>query len=311
MKATLKSSIYFCLPILIILLVAHFFHTLFLSDTLDRYRQIVRNLPKKNVEIIIVGDSHAHDALRNEILPENMYNLSYPGESVKEMYLKAKYALDHSKDIETIIIPLDYHLFTTYRLKMSNKAHSLSYSDYKDYNFIYGDDVSAFEHWAKKQFPLLSMQERSELLKKTTLWLKGSLQTKNKTSEISWLELSENEKYKKIRKRANWQFIGNFEEPTLMQSYESLIELAQNAGKRVVLLTYPLTDEYISHLQANFELPHLDSIANRYPNATHLNYSALFKDHPNLFANEDHLNLEGSKAFVPLLLNTIDIQILD
>ena len=99
------------------------------------------NLKHKNFDGIIIGSSRGSLGMDpdSELLKANWYNASLPGISLKEMYYYIQHAKHNSTHLETIIIGLDYYLFSSsvreYRGDFSFQrldTNQTSYNNYKD-----------------------------------------------------------------------------------------------------------------------------------------------------------------------------------
>jgi hypothetical protein len=262
---------------------------------------------------VLLGDSHVLP-LKQEYLPDSVFNFSYHTESYADMYIKLQYLLRNDSRIDRLIIPVDYHCISTYRKWSNNKRLSIVYSSYSDYKDVY--NTSYFKYLYNKfgvYVPMLH-PSNSELLRKYYIrYWENKIRPKFRfnreeqkvhsysapvmsNKKIAWEERSLTEQTKNAEKRFESQFKSNYDE-SMQNALIKIVETCEECDIELIGIRFPLTELYYDMIaQKDFERQ--DSLFQALDFKIY-DYSQIYFGRDSLFRDQDHLNeQEGAKLFI-------------
>jgi len=284
---------------------------------LDHYRDIAAS-----VRVLILGDSHPA-YLHSEELPEGWHNLSFFSESAYEWYAKLYFALEHSPDLHTVVIPFDYHNFTSTAARSSNLRNVLRFLDSESAQDLLS--MGWFNFTKVKTgllFPLLNSSERatfqSVLIDDIYMFFINKIIDKKQPRQVSvdgnfnlinsdlttWDKYTPEERTARALERLEPQFRNGAANEDLINVFKKLIALCQSRGIRIIGVKYPLAEEYNS-LVHGFESGSTDKLYSTVKVGGVLDYSRTYEKSPELFRNQDHLNDAGNLKFTKRLVGDL------
>jgi hypothetical protein len=280
----------------------------YLGTEIREYTQEFKHV-QGSVQGVIVGDSHPHRSLKasraegeqHVALPPTLADISYESESLFEIYVKLQTLIAEGHKPQYLVMQVDDHIFSAYRLVTNNEQDALYIAPLPLYNAVYGRSVSELKKEAVMLYPLADLQNRNMtvLLLIENFFKRGEQRRAASESETVWVNHTAAERQRIGVERVASQFPANQPlSPKLIETYRNIIGLCRKEGIRVVGVRYPLSDEFRAAVQT-VDLSAAQRVFASAPPDTTLDYSALVLGHPELYFDSDHLNTAGSAQFVP------------
>lgn len=258
---------------------------------------------KNQIKMVSLGDSHVERGL--DMDRKDFFNFSIANEPVPLWYFKAKWLVKNAENLELLLLPMDYHIFSYYRT--ANIEHvTRQYKDYIDERVnpelgYYPDPGS------EEKFPLYSLQTNYApiVYRSVFEFAIGAFDrprlTRNGTSTRfgTFGEDSPEKRMADTRKRVDEHLYSRFlVHPEMVGYYEKIIELAKSKGIEVVLVRYPLSKEYLSLVteEAEAEFSKAVEFVESRHDVKILDYRRIFDGKQEFFKDHDHLNDEGAKS---------------
>ncbi len=253
------------------------------------------------IETIILADSHG-EVLKQDSLPDHIYNFSYGSDSYLDNRMKLSYARTHFKNLKNVIISVDEHEFLSYREKFNNNDKSLWYSDYEGYKewFPKTNRVNYLMSKFVQQYVPVASKKNSALVWQ---FLKGSLFERNsennatKTKPDRWCDIPNDKQLSLEENRVNYQFETMFNKG-LGETFIRILEDAKQDGLKTVGVKFPLTGRYKERLK-NYDFTEVQKVLSK-SGVKVLDFSDSIEDIC-LFKDQDHLNSVGSMILLGLM----------
>ena len=278
--------------VVIILVNAAYFSLVLSQKTFYKkeilYQQALSADPDRHFSALFFGDSHAFHAVNPEYIPDS-YNYASGAENYIKSYYKLRKVLEHENvSVDTIVLELDLHTFSTRLTDQTNLFNELElYSD-----FVSLAEVRHVRHeplpqlWREANIPVIGNgKEFGILLYQPAL---------SEVNSLGWLRNKGNFSLddKQAIALANYKDTFEGQERISNVSFDYFIktlELAEQHGVNIVFIQYPYTNEYKAALTAYniTEEGYYDFIFEQV-NETIDHYSVL--DYSHLFAEKDYLS---------------------
>lgn len=301
MKGFIRNTLKFLLFLLVIHLAASFlFNEIVYTNSYIVRKDNDFKQKMKDTEVLILGDSHPEAA----IMPERMesakvYNFASSGESYIQTYYKLRKIIDKMPQLRIVVLPFDPHSFSPKReTRFTNYRYWSQYIDFFGSADLYRKRELQEEWLIREVVPYFNGKEK--IIQSIKSHLENGLTPiedgyRPHTADFSYLD--KKERKARAENMIKYQ-IGNSKPVSgiLWRYFNMTIQLAKNKGIEVIIVSYPLTDEY---LQSVNERPNI-KITN-YPDPpgslVYFDYSGFFKGKTNLFHDPNHLNNKGAKIF--------------
>ncbi len=275
--------------------------------------------PTPAARVLVVGDSHPHNAWQAGPLPDSVADVSFGSESLRDVHLKLRTLLRRGVRPHTLVVAADDHVFARYREHTNNELALVLVPDVTaaDYNAVYGRTLSPLTKPVMAALPLLDVRRRSLLI---TLLIEhyrlrasgarrapgtGGAAPDNLKPKPSWATHLPAKRRHLTHERLATQVGARFESSALLQTtWADLLTLCRAHAIRVVAVRYPVSDEYRAGL-ARFDRRAVAATLRACPPDTLLDYQALYAGRADFFQDADHLNRAGSARFVPHLLTAL------
>lgn len=244
------------------------------------------------------GDSHV---ARGFDAQAPVVNLAYPSENIEKMAWKATRYLEQTRDIKTVLIQADPHLFSAYRMKGGLE-------DYPD----------AFSGEVHKGLLSLGVRYRPQMIALWQAYLRNGgritsqIETTPQGALLSPGNLAEwskaqTEQFTKHRIGLHAPDAG-FEMSGSAQHYKDMIDRFTDAGAKVCLVSFPTAPVYRDYLYAqdSVTLERWSAAKSffaglaEHPSIRFVDHSDYYDD-PALFRDPDHLNKRGATQYGPVL----------
>jgi hypothetical protein len=279
----------------------------------EAYLERIRPEEMATARVLILGDSHVRDALPDQELPSYVVNLAFGGDSIKEVYLKALYALEQAPQLHCVVLQCDYHVLSDYRLAANNRFMTFYFSEPDKINRLYaGTDLTPLKRRLFVTLPVLYGPNRAETVQVVLEDARrGTLFSTPRAEPAkigNWSLLEPSRRVQEAGDRVGRQFRRAPVAEELAELLAELMAVLEKKGIRVLCVRYPVTREYLEALQTQIDLDVVRGALDVGPPSLHLDYSSLYHERPELFHNQDHLNSNGAPLFARELLRAIAIE---
>lgn len=278
------------------------------NDVINKKEQMIVS-GNNDVKIISFGDSHVMYGMN--INNSDYFNLAIDSEPVPIWYFKLKWLLKNFSTIDTILLPLDYHIFSSYRTK------DVGYLTKQYAKYINEEVDNSLGYYPKpndaRKIKFYSLQVNySSIVHRTFLdYIFGRLNKPNLLQNGTlvkngrFLDLTSSERKKKAEKRTSALYKDRLINEGMVEYYDKIIKLAEENKIKVVLIRYPLSNEYLSFITFDLENKFDSLIKNiklKHNNIMILDYRNVFEKNQEMFNDSDHLNINGATRLGILFL---------
>lgn len=243
----------------------------------------------------LLSDSHGAN-LKSIPSEFEIFNFGFGGDNYIDMFLKTYYLANKLNGKDTILLTVDSHTLSVYREEHRNLSESIVYGDY-DLSLIDEETrkkVDLSHRYLFKYLPLLDVDFGRFYYQYLKSRISGDL-LKNNIGEFT-----HNEQLKKCETRYIEQF-GNKNKSVVVEQYlYKIIDLCKEKGIVLIGLKYPISNTYYQMIK-NDDYGAAKILEDN--GCPVINLETLYLDHDEYFADQDHLNREGAKAFCKKLSN--------
>jgi len=303
--------------------------SLFCLESLNRYFIVHKSKPyltwyefetqKREVKILLLGDSHFWRGVDAGKFKPNTFNLSIPNASYISSYYLLKQSIDDMPILKAVVIPVDLHSFSSYRLEDSTQSIFWDrFVDYHELSGVSGHPIIknplkltlVHDEFGKASF----INNIKESLRKIFQPEHASL---NKMLNQAYLGENPKEQTgqdEKARQKVNQQLEGfRAMDPVVLAYFEKILLLCKEKNIRVITVQMPLSDHYIRHAEKFISKNNISDLLNS-PDIKpylfkNLNHMELYAGRDDYFSwawrDGDHLNSEGKERFSELLASEL------
>jgi hypothetical protein len=269
----------------------------------DAEWQMYKNkLPNANLEYAILGDSHARNGA-NPLFINNSFNFAVGYEDYTETYYKIKKIMEKDRiKVKNFILELDTHTFSD---KMRTNMSLFSQLDYYS-KFV---SISKISRLTGKSRLSLFIQLKIPVIGKGKEMLFYFIFPNIPTIfNLGWTNYTES--FLDIDRTAS--AVNKYKEhfstkPVLIENrsfnyFKEILKIANENNVGIIIVEYPLSYEYDVELKKHnisreiFYDNIFKEINKINPNYLLLEYYDLFFEHPEYFADSDHLNAIGAEV---------------
>lgn len=300
MKRFFISTLYFLLAFSLLNIAFYFLcsRPIYFND----YNNVVKNVINERPSKLIIGDSRAQrlrtdtalidmDVLREK----RIGNIAYGSDNFSDMYLKLYYILDKNINLDTCLLEMDDHLFSSYRDRTNNYYRSFFFSDYNVFRRVY--NTGRFEYLVRKYiltfYPLIN-RNNSKIFRD---YIFPYLNEKMK-KESTWNDLTADERMVESERRAKQLFGNNMISKVQMNAFQKIVELCKENEIVLVGIKYPIDESFkSSENKIGFVAPtNLNTSVERI-----VDLESFFFNNLEYMANQDHINDKG----VSIVMDTL------
>ena len=247
----------------------------------------------------LLADSHGK-MLADFGAVHNLHNFSAAGDSYQDMERKLSYLIRSGVTIDTLYLSVDAHMLSPYRERANNLDRSYTYASFTDY-------------------PSTFMGLKDKLIRPSLPFFRGKMSKVVRTAVANgmrrlfgihapdskqvlhcWTELSEDERHRRARERAEKQFPTDNKSTILTQSLQAMVEQAHGVGITVIGIRFPITQTYAAMIAEQDYGAHRLLARQGIPI---IDLSSSITDN-RYFRDQDHLNEAGAKLAVDLLVSS-------
>ncbi|MBI4847226.1 MAG: DUF1574 family protein [Nitrospirae bacterium] len=268
--------------------------------------RIDRDFYRYDNKILMLGDSHSMTGLNSEIIGD-AFNFSSGGANYMKTYYKLKYILnDKPRRFKVLIIPFDLHSFASNRSDvLMDSYYWKKYVNYWELG-LRKKNLPAYltEYLRGNYFPYAGEFGNVYLYFKDGQQNVGKEKYRKviKGYMIDDENYSKKDKMKLARTRTEEHFKGTKSvDEDLVFYFNKIVSLASGHGIKIILIKFPITDEYYSiaseMMQVDKYNAQINSLVEGKPDMFLWDYQNFFFDKDYLFSDSDHLNTAGATEF--------------
>jgi hypothetical protein len=270
----------------------------------EYHAEVSAYFDRQGADAVFAGDSHVAQ-LDKDLLANDVYNIAWGGDSLREVYAKLRYLLSRGAPIHTLFLTADPHMFGDGRLQSSNRAFV------DGYLLLTASPYGLDKGWpsaALGTVPLFNDDFVQYLKKKISVSLKREPATEVRDDAQAWLALSDAEREKQAAATGigDHRGIGTHQEPFLW--FERISALARSRGVHIIAIQYPSHPAYIRGITAQSDALVNAELA-RLGITDVIDLRNAFSD-PSLFKDEDHVSRKGAITLLRLLSKRTGRQLL-
>lgn len=311
-----KLALFLC-GLALCLLAASVYFELRVRRNDDFYRQVAEfRQPDVQPRVLLVGDSRMAVDIDPRLLPPSVYNFSYPGETLRHLYLRIKFALESKPSIEYVVLGLEDVLFSDARAVLRDATRQMAFADLVDLTEIYPSSPRFLLRHAVLHFlPLVNAGQRRRAWEALLADLRALATGRQAEAAVRldcggglrflrrgrWQAMDTQRRSAVARSEVERLLGGSAANPAMHAVLDRILELARRHGVRVIGLRSPVSGSYLKAAYAYYDKSPL-SFLDRERLYGLLDYETLFAGRTRSFYNADHLNPQGAAAFTERLV---------
>jgi hypothetical protein len=300
----------------LLLIILHLFFWWLYADVLScdslqrKKAALFKTERNRQASIWIMGDSHPMMALNPAFIPGS-FNQGATSEYFFLTLLKLKAMLSESAPPGFLILPLDMHSFSAQgnALLLNHELDDVFWSQLVDpLEMRHSGLPSAWMRWylSARFFPYAGQYYRLVASLKKESYQLDSSGFVPAEEDFSTLSQANRQHTAETRFRAHFEKYPPLDS-LQMAAFSEIISLCNSKNIRLILLSYPISDEYRRCAENQLELKSVksltDSIKARH---CHLDFSRFFSGKPGFFSDPDHLNRRGAAVLSRRLNAALD-----
>jgi hypothetical protein len=264
---------------------------------------------KDQIQILFLGQSDMKDAIIPKAMPYPSYNFADRGENFVGTYFKLKHYIDKTPHLKMVVLPLNLNSFATAQLewvrgKQFPKYFSYGYINYEDFMELY--QLMGFKVVLKKMQSLLPFPDSKQM---KTFWQNLGNLVRSKPVERSEIhdgyikDSGDKVEEESARVAIPHRFRKKYKfDEGLLTYFEKILVLCHSRGIKVVTLSIPVTDYYITHAEKYVTRAALYERVVANPRFSpyiyrHIDNMDLYAKNHTLFKDVIHLNHKGAIIF--------------
>lgn len=286
----------------------------------DFFRQVAwfRDPTVKPV-VLFIGDSRMAMNLNPRRLPPGYYDFSYPGETLRHMYLRAKFALETKPSIRYLVLGLEDITLSEARARLREVNRQMLFADLVDLTEAYPASPRFLLRSATLHYlPLINASHRArtaEAFADDLRWvLTGEVPSTPKRLVCGGFQFSEEDHPWAELEREHWrakavahvdELLGTSNDvPEMREVFERLLALAEYHGVKVIGVRNPLSRTYIRAAR-DYDTASVRAFFENSPLHAMLDYENLYVDKPTYFVDADHLRTHAAARFTDRLVSDL------
>lgn len=274
--------------------------------------------PEVQPVVLFIGDSRMALNLDPELLPPGYYNWSYPGDTLRHMYLRASYALKTKPSIRYIVVGLEDLTLSAPRARLREAFNQMLFSDLVDLTEAYPPSArfllrSAVLH----HVPLINATYRRQLgeaLANDAGRLLTGRQPEERlrlycgtprfAQDYSWRELDEATRHAETRETVDNLLGAENDVPEMRELLVRFLQLAADHDVEIIGVRSPLSAPYRDAAK-KYDAESVKSFYRSMPVSALFDYEETYADRIDYFRDEDHLNSRGATVYTRRLVTDL------
>ncbi|MDX9859592.1 MAG: hypothetical protein RBS99_01625 [Rhodospirillales bacterium] len=316
MASLIRKFVLFFSGLALFMVAASVYFELRVRRTDDFYRQVAefRN-PDVQPSVLLVGDSRMAINVDPSRLPASVYNFSYPGESMRHLYLRVKFALETKPSIKHLVLGLEDVLFSDARAQLRDAVPQMAFSDLVDLAEVYPSSARfLLRHAVLHYLPLVNADQRRRTFDTLINDLRALITGRPAASAVEyscgglrfvregqWSKLDKEQRHALAWNTVERLFDGSTYSPEMRAVLMRILDLANRHGVRVIGLRNPVSGSY-AHAASRYSADPRHAFFDPKDLYAVLDYETALVTRPRDFQDADHLNARGSARFTERLL---------
>lgn len=266
------------------------------------------------IDILFLGDSHAKCGIDVQRIP-GAFNLGILGGQYHHVYHELDWALNSVRvRPKVIVLPVDTHSLAWQAARAEEPAYWARRLSYPAIAWEFGHSAylkrwfrGAWScYWGSGEAMLRWVVNRPLRDRPVDVRM-GFLPV-----EESWASKSAEERMNESASRVRFLHGDSAEfHPVEVEYFKKSAALGDRAGARIVLLRLPLSDEGAAAIEGTYARS-LGEISELIGNVdyTAIDLSGAIPGQPELFADSDHLNVQGAAVVTPLVAEALGVEMI-
>lgn len=322
MMSLLRKAAFFLAGLAGLLIVAAIYYELRVRQPDDFFRQVAWfSDPAVKPVVLLIGDSRMALNVDPRRLPPGFYNFSFPGDTLRHLYLRAKFALETKPSIRYLVIGIEDVNMSEARARLREVDRYLLFADLTDLTEVYPSSPrfllrNAVLHY----FPLVNATYRgltAEALVNDVRWtFTGHVPEPKEpralicggfefTQESGFPDTDGRDRNAQAAERVRELYGESLKVAEMGAVFRKIVMLANSYDVKVIAVRNPLSEPYLLTARQYDNGATLAAYGHSELHAT-LNYETLLADKMEYFFNLDHLNHRGSARFTERLVSDLE-----
>jgi hypothetical protein len=254
------------------------------------------------LRLLVVGDSHPRNAVDDALLPGAL-NLANGGESYVKTFYRLSWLLEQGdRPVGAVLLTLEPQAFDSWHADYYQPEYVYGrYVPFLEVGLRRGRPVQYLEWWIKAHVAPYAGEART-----LSEMVRGQRDFRDDLGAMKFSSAGPTEQWALARARADWHFQGHdYRDPLQQWAFEQTLARCASEGIRVILVSYPVSQEYWHFVEAMGPAQAMREIAGpilaAHPELVHLDYHDAFFGRNDLFHDPDHVNRAGRQRFTRLL----------
>lgn len=320
MKQLVRNTVLFLGGVAACLAVASAYFELRVRQNTDFFRQVewFRN-DDVQPEVLLVGDSRMAVNVDQQHLPPGFYNFSYPGETLRQIYLRVKFALETKPSIRYLVLGLEDVAFSDARARLRDATRQMLFSNLVDLTEVYpASPRFLLRHAVLHYVPLINASQRRRAWEAFYTDLRrmavGRIEESKHqlvcgnmelTGEGEWANLGKPTRDRRAYREVAQLLGGSAGNPEMQRVLYKILVEARVRGVKVIGVRNPVSGSYLKATNAYYDVPVLEFLDQEEWLYAMLDYESLFAQQASLFYNVDHLNHDGARQYTRRLVEDL------
>lgn len=301
----MKSILIKAIPYLIVFFAINFivYKTSPFYKQESKYSNRIDSIISSKPKVVFLGDSHS-ESIKHLNLSENVGNLAFGADGIKEMYIKTIIMDKYNPELEYVFISTEPQMFNN-----SISSNSTFLNKYllklKDPKNIYNKSNL---NLITENIPYLNDNYLRYFLNNVYAYLRNiNKSDTNGNTPTIWSEVSNSEKIKIASNAGIADHNGIMTNDEDLEIYKTIVNKLKLKNVKVIGIRFPVNEHYLN--QCNKEdLDRVNHFINNLNLDYNLDYSLKLKN-ALYFENEDHLNKIGMQKLSKLIYRDTGIKL--
>lgn len=265
----------------------------------DEYVERIEKVIKNQSETIFLGDSHT-ESIKLLDLPDNVGNMAYGADGIKEMYSKILIMLETNKNVKNIFITVEPQMFNS-SVSPNNTFLNRYLINVNDSLDVYGKSKLNI---LTERIPLFN----DGFIKYFVNQVFGKFKSTPEKNTKNWIDLTKEEQSQMAIKMGTLDHLGIMSRESDLEVFKEIVRICNDRGIKLIGTHFPVSKDYIGQCNPKdidkvyefLEEMQLDQI---------LDYTHSFQDQKH-YRDQDHLNKEGMTILANYIYKDTGINIL-
>ncbi|MBU0580124.1 MAG: hypothetical protein KKA19_03015, partial [Candidatus Margulisbacteria bacterium] len=273
------------------------------------WQEYKNHLNNNTLNYAFFGDSHTLNGLNPKYL-NNSFNFGFPGEEYTETYYKIRKIIEKDQvEIKNLILEVDIHTFSDF---IRTDDALFGYLGYYN-NFM---SINKIAELKKQNIIILFLRSKLRIVG-NGMEIMSYFMVEPIQFKLGWVNLTgdfsvvNRTSLTSIRYKKYFSNNPNLIEKRSFDYFIKTLKFAKKNKMNVIFIKYPISYEFHSELEKNniSEKQYYSALFDRV-NKTILDYNILdyydlFFEHPEYFADPDHLNWQGSEIITKKIVSEL------